>query len=83
LSEPSVVETEIVAVEKSDELLQADPLDSTHLFYEELRCIGHALREIEPEDLTEEGVDSVMPVLDQLSTVLYQIEERKTGKGSS
>jgi hypothetical protein len=77
LSEPSTVETERAAVEKADELLEADPLDSTHLFFEELRRIGRALREIEPEDLTEEDVDSVMPVLDQLSAVLYQIEERK------
>jgi len=77
LNEPSPIETERAAVEKSDELLEADPLDSTHLFFEELRRIGRALREIEPEDLTEEDVDSVMPVLDQLSTVLYQIEERK------
>jgi hypothetical protein len=77
LSEPSVAETEIVAVGKADELLESDPLDSTHLFFEELRRIGRALREIEPEDLTEEDVDLVMPVLDQLSAVLYQIEERK------
>ena len=77
LSEPSLVETERAAVEKADELLEADPLNSTHLFFEELRRIGRALREIEPEDLTEEDVDSVMPVLDQLSTVLYQIEKRK------
>ena len=77
LSEPSVDETERAAVEKADELLKADPLDSAHLFFEELRRIGRALREIEPEDLTEEDVDSVMPVLDELSAVLYQIEERK------
>ncbi|HEU0144142.1 MAG TPA: hypothetical protein VFQ47_05095 [Nitrososphaera sp.] len=77
LSEPSQVETEILAVEKADELLEADPLDSTHLFFEELRRIGRALREIEPEDLIEEDMDAVMPVLDQLSTVLHQIEERK------
>jgi hypothetical protein len=77
LSEPSVFETEIKAVEKADELLEADPLDSSHLFFEELRRIGRALREIEPEDLTEEDVDSVMPALDQLSAVLYQIEKRK------
>jgi hypothetical protein len=77
LNEPSPVETERAAVEKADELLEANPLDSTHLFFEELRRIGRALREIQPEDLTEEDVDSVMPVLDQLSAVLYQIEKRK------
>ena len=77
MSEPSQIETERVAVEKSDGLLEADPLDSTHLFFEELRRIGRALREIESEDLTEEDMDSVMPVLDLLSSVLYQIVERK------
>jgi hypothetical protein len=80
LSEPSPMETERAAVVKSDELLEADPLDSTHLFFEELRRIGRALREIEPEELTEEDMDSVMPVLDQLSSVLHQIEERKKRK---
>jgi len=77
IREPSTIETEIVAVGKADELLEADPLDSTHLFFEELRRIGRALRQIEPEDLNEADMDIVMPVLDQLSTVLYQIEERK------
>jgi hypothetical protein len=77
LSEPSTVETEMVAVVKADELLEADPLDSTHLFFEELRRIGRALREIEPEQLTEEDVNAVMPVLDELSAMLYQIEKRK------
>jgi hypothetical protein len=77
LSEPSQAQTEITAVEKADELLEADPLDSTHLFFEELRRIGRALRGIQPEDLTEEDMGSVMPVLDELSAVLYQIEGRK------
>jgi hypothetical protein len=77
MSEPSQAQTEMTAVEKADELLEADPLDSTHLFFEELRRIGRALREIEPEDVTEEDMDAVMPVLDQLSAVLYQIKERK------
>lgn len=77
LSEPSQTMTEMAAVDKADELLEADPLDSTHLFFEELRRIGRAIREIEPEDLTETDMDAVMPVLDELSAVLYQIEERK------
>lgn len=56
-----------MAVDKADELLESDPLDSTHLFFEELRRIGRALREIEPEDLTETDMDAVMAVLDELS----------------
>jgi len=77
LSEPSSVETEMAAIEKADELLEADPLDSTHLFFEELRRIGRVLREIEPGDLTEEDMDNVLPVFDQLSAVLYQIQGKK------
>ena len=55
LTEPSVIEAERAAVEKVDELLEADPLDSTHLFFEELRRISRALRQIEPEDLDRGG----------------------------
>jgi len=77
LREPDPAETESVAVGKADELLEADPLDSTHLFFEELRRIGRALREVKPEELTEEDVDELMPAVDQVSMVLMQIERRR------
>ena len=75
--EPTATETEIAAIKKADELLEVDPLDSTHLFYEELRRIGRALREIAPEQLTEEDLEALMPALDELSGVLYGIEQQK------
>lgn len=37
LREPDPMLTEMAAVEKADELLEVDPLDSSHLFFEELR----------------------------------------------
>lgn len=77
MSEPSSVETEMAAIEKADELLESDPLDSTHLFFEELRRIGRVIREIEPGDIAEEDMGNVMPVFDQLSAVLYQLQEKK------
>jgi hypothetical protein len=77
LREPDPMATEIAAVEKADELLDADPLDSTHLFFEELRRIGRALREIRPEELTGEDVDELMPAVDQVSMALMQIERRR------
>lgn len=46
--------TEIAAVEKSDELLEADLLDASHLFFEELRMIGRALREVRPKEIMDE-----------------------------
>lgn len=75
--EPSATVTEVMAVEKADELLEIDPLDSTHLFYEELRRIGRAMREIQPEELTDKVLDDLMPVLDQLSAILYSIETQR------
>lgn len=77
LREPDPAETEAVAVAKADELLEADPLDSGHLFFEELRRIGRALREIKPEELTEEDVEELMPAVDQVSSALMHIERRR------
>lgn len=79
--EPAAAEVEAAAVLKADVLLEADPLDSTHLFYEELRRIGRALREVRPEDLTGEDLDALIPVLDELGAVLSQIERKNRRKG--
>lgn len=77
LREPDPVQTESLAVAKADELLEADPLDSSHLFFEELRRIGRALREIKPEELTDEDVEELMPAVDGVSVALLQIERRR------
>ncbi|HWS55584.1 MAG TPA: hypothetical protein VN228_15705 [Pyrinomonadaceae bacterium] len=77
LREPDPLATEMAAVEKADELLEADPLDSSHLFFEELRRIGRALREIRPEELTDEDVDELLPAVDQVSIALLHIERRR------
>jgi hypothetical protein len=71
------VQTEMAAVEKADELLEADPLDPSHLFFEELSRIGRALREVKPEELTGVDVDGLMPAVDQVSVALMQIERRR------
>jgi hypothetical protein len=78
--EPAAAEVEAAAVLKADVLLEVDPLDSTHLFYEELRRIGRALREVRPEDLTGEDLDALISVLDELGAVLSQIERRNRRK---
>ena len=77
LREPDLMQTEMAAVEKADELLEADPVDSSHLFFEELRRIGRALREMKAEELTDEDVDELMPAVDQVSIALMQIEKRQ------
>lgn len=76
-SEPDPTETEVVAVSKADELLEADPLDASHLFFEELRMISRALRDIGPAEVTDEDLSEIMPAVDQITLTLQKIARRK------
>jgi hypothetical protein len=75
--EPDPTETEVLAVGKADELLEADPLDASHLFFEELRMISRALREIGPAEITDEDLAEIMPAVDQIALTLQKIARRK------
>lgn len=77
LREPDPRQTEMAAVEKADELLEADPLDASHLFFEELRMIGRALREVTPEEVTDEDLAEIMPAVDQITLSLQRIVRRR------
>jgi hypothetical protein len=77
LREPDPTETEVVAVSKADELLEADPLDASHLFFEELRMISRALRQIGPGEVTDEDLSEIMPAIDQITLTLQKIARRK------
>lgn len=74
---PDPTETEVMAVGKADELLEADPLDASHLFFEELRMISRALREIAPEEVTDDDLSEIMPAVDQITLTLQKIARRK------
>jgi hypothetical protein len=77
MREPDPTETEVLAVGKADELLEADPLDASHLFFEELRMISRALREIAPGEVTDEDLAEIMPAVDQITLTLQKITRRK------
>jgi hypothetical protein len=77
LREPDPTETEVVAVGKADELLEADPLDASHLFFEELRMISRALREIGPEEITDDDLTEIMPAVDQITLTLQKIARKR------
>lgn len=77
MREPDPTETEVVAVYKADELLEADPLDASHLFFEELRMISRSLREISPEEVTDEDLSEIMPAVDQITLTLQKIARRR------
>jgi len=69
---------EVVA--KADELLEVDPGDTRHLFFEEMKRIFFAMREIQPEDLDEEVMEAFLQTVDQLSNVLHRIEKRRQNR---
>lgn len=62
---------------KADELLEIDPSDSRHIFWEEMKRIFFAMREVEPEDLNDEVLADLLSAVDELSKVLARVERIK------
>jgi len=62
---------------KVDEMLEVDPSDARHLFWEEMKRLFYAMREIEPEDLDEETMDDFLAAIDGVSNVLFRVERRR------
>jgi hypothetical protein len=65
------------AVHKVDELLEIDPDDTRHLFFEEIRNLFYALKEIEPEEVTEADLERFSAAADQVFNVLQAIRARR------
>jgi hypothetical protein len=78
LGEVVTVSSEQMAsvVREVDELLEIDPSDKRHLFYEEMKRLFYAMREIRPEDVDDESLDRFMAAADQLSSAIHAIELR-------
>lgn len=64
-------------VMKVDEMLEVDPSDARHMFWEEMKRLFYAMREIEPEDLDEETMDDFLAAIDGVSNVLFRVERRR------
>jgi hypothetical protein len=79
LGEVVAVSTEEMAsvVQKVDELLEIDPADKRHFFYEEMKRLFYAMREIQPDDIDDESLDQFMAAADQLSNAIYTIELKR------
>ncbi len=80
----SVSSFEMMAVvQKVDELLEIDPADKRHFFYEEMKRLFFAMRQIEPEDVDDAGLEAFMRASDELSNVLYgfELKRRQREKG--
>jgi hypothetical protein len=64
-------------VTKVDEMLEVDPSDARHMFWEEMKRLFYAMREIEPEDVDEETMDDFLAAIDGVSNVLFRVERRR------
>jgi hypothetical protein len=65
------------ALEEYSNLEDFDPYDSTHLFWEEIKQLGFAFRDIPREDLIDELIDEILRTAQPLWAVLTKIQRRR------
>jgi hypothetical protein len=75
-----VAESEEVSGEMASELKDLedfDPYDSTHLFWEQLKQLGFAFREIRREDVTDEEIEELLKASEPILAILSRIQRRR------
>jgi tRNA U55 pseudouridine synthase TruB len=60
-----------------EDLEDFDPYDSTHLFWEQLKQLGFAFREIRREDVTDEEIEELLKTSEPILAILSRIQRRK------
>jgi hypothetical protein len=60
-----------------EDLEDFDPYDSTHLFWEQLKQLGFAFREIQREDVTDEEIEELLKASEPILAILSRIRRRK------
>lgn len=60
-----------------EDLENFDPYDSTHLFWEQLKQLGFAFREIRREDVTDEEIEELLKASEPILAILSRIQRRK------
>lgn len=70
------------AVESSENNLEMDledfdPYDPTHLFWDQIKQLGFALRDIRREDVLDEEIDELLKASEPVMTILARIQRRK------
>jgi hypothetical protein len=54
-----------------------DPYDPTHLFWDQIKQLGFALRDIRREDVMDEEIDELLHASEPVLTILARIQRRK------
>jgi hypothetical protein len=60
-----------------EDLEDFDPYDSTHLFWEQLKQLGFAFRDIRREDVTDEEIEELLKASEPILAILSRIRRRK------
>ena len=60
-----------------EDLEDFDPYDSTHLFWEQLKQLGFAFREIRREDVNDEEIEELLKASAPIMTLLSRIRRRR------
>jgi hypothetical protein len=67
----------------AQDLEDFDPYDPTHLFWDQIKQLGFALRDIRREDVMEEEIDELLRASEPVLTILARIQRRKEKKSAS
>jgi hypothetical protein len=57
-----------------------DPYDPTHLFWDQIKQLGFALRDIHREDVLDEEIDELLQASEPVFTILARIQKQKQRK---
>jgi hypothetical protein len=57
-----------------------DPYDPTHLFWDQIKQLGFALRDIRREDVADEEIDELLKLCEPVLTILARIQRRREKK---
>lgn len=68
-------------VEGFEDLEDFDPYEPTRLFWEQIKQLGFAFREIRREDVTDNEVEELLKVSEPIMAVLSRIQRRKEQRG--
>jgi hypothetical protein len=69
---------EVVDVGQS--LEDFDPYDPTHLFWDQIKQLGFAMRDIRREDVSDEEIDELLKASEPVLTIIARIQRRKEKK---
>ncbi|HEX7318539.1 MAG TPA: hypothetical protein VF297_31820 [Pyrinomonadaceae bacterium] len=70
-------ETDAESAAEPEDLEDFDPYDSTHLFWEQLKQLGFAFREVRREDVTDEEIEELLKASEPILAILSRIRRRR------